>query len=160
MSSFRVDPYEKLWMLASGLILVLFLLAVAATAFYGFHLPGHETRIDPSRVASDPPFANPGVVERAPGRYDVYMRAQVWTFSPGEIKIPAGSTVTFYLTSADVQHGVLIERTNINAMILPGHVTKITGRFDKPGVYRFLCHEYCGAAHQIMFGTIVVEQRS
>ena len=160
MNRFKVDPYEKWWMMASGIILVFFLLAVGASAFYGFSLPGHEKRIEPSRVMVDPPFAEPAVLQRGPGRYDVYMRAQIWAFAPNEIKIPAGSTVTFYVTSPDLQHGLLIERTNVNVMVVPGHVTKITARFDEPGEFRFFCQEYCGLAHHIMFGKVVVESRS
>lgn len=160
MSGFRVDPYEKGWMAASAAILFLFLLAVAASAFYGFSLPGHEGRRAPGRSAVDPPFADPLVIERGPGRYDAYLRAQVWAFVPNEIRVPAGSTVTFYLTSPDVQHGFLIERTNVNVMVVPGQVSKITSRFDEPGEYRFLCQEYCGLAHHVMFGKLVVEPRS
>jgi cytochrome c oxidase subunit II len=154
MNGFRVDSYEKVWMVASGIILILFLLAVGAGAFYGFSLPGHEKHVDPSRTPE------PAVLQRGPGRYDVYMRAQIWAFVPNEIKIPAGSTVTFYVTSPDLQHGFLIERTNVNVMVLPGQVSKTTARFDEPGEYRFFCHEYCGLAHHIMFGKVVVEPRS
>lgn len=154
MKGFSVDPYEKGWMAAAGVILVLFLLAVAASAFHGFSLPGD---------APAPPgfyHAAPAVIQRGPGRYDVYMRAQIWSFAPNEIKIPAGSTVTFFVTSADLLHGLLIERTNVNVMIFPGEVTKTTARFDEPGEYRFLCHEYCGLGHHTMFGKVIVEPRS
>jgi cytochrome c oxidase subunit II len=154
MSGFAVDRYEKGWMVASGIILVLFLLAVAASAFYGFTLPGHDEQAEAVRAAE------PGVVQTGPGRYDVYMRAQIWSFVPNEIKVPAGSTVTFHITTPDLQHGLVIERTNINVMVLPGQVSKTTARFDKPGEYRFFCHEYCGLAHHTMFGKVIVQPRS
>ena len=160
MNSFRVDPYEMWWMLASAVMLVLFLLAVGVSAFYGFSLPGDEARIRPDRVAVDPPFAEPAVVQRGPLRYDAYLRAEIWAFVPNEIKVPAGSTVTFYLASPDLQHGFLIERTNINVMVLPGEISKIIARFDEPGEYRFFCHEYCGLGHHLMSGKVVVEPRS
>lgn len=160
MNTFSVDSYEKWWMLASAAMLVLFLLAVGVSAFYGFSVPGDEAHIKPHRVAVDPPFAEPAVVQRGPLRYDAYLRAQIWAFVPNEIKVPAGSTVTFYLASPDVQHGFLIERTNINVMVLPGELSKITARFDDPGEYRFFCHEYCGLGHHLMFGKVVVEPRS
>ncbi len=155
----RINPYEKACMLASAVTLSVFFLAVAVSVFYGFGLPGDEARLDPSRVTIDAPFANPAVVQRAPGRYDAYMRAQIWSFVPNEIKIPAGSTVTFYLTSPDLMHGFMIERTNVNVMALPGQISKVTARFDKPGEYRFICHEYCGLAHHTMFGKLIVEPR-
>ncbi|HZD41285.1 MAG TPA: cytochrome c oxidase subunit II [Terriglobales bacterium] len=160
MKAFDVNPYEKWWMVASAIILLFFLLAVGISAYSGFALPNHGTRVDPSRVTVDPPFAEPAVVQQGPGIYDVYMRAQIWSFLPNEIKVPAGSTVTFYLTSADLQHGFLIEHTNVNVMVLPGHITKTSARFDRPGQYRFFCQEYCGIGHQLMFGRIIVEPRS
>lgn len=160
MSALKVDPYEKGWMAASAVLLFLFLAALGVSVLYGFRLPGDERAAAPGPTAADSPFAKPGAVERAPGRYDVYLWAQVWNFTPNEIRIPAGSTVTFYASSRDVQHGILIERTNVNLMILPGQVTKSTARFDEPGEYRFLCQEYCGIAHHVMFGKVVVEPRS
>ncbi|HXG52828.1 MAG TPA: cytochrome c oxidase subunit II [candidate division Zixibacteria bacterium] len=159
MNGFGVDSCERWWMVASGAILAAFFVAVVIGAFYGFALPGPEKRVDPGRVAVDPPFAEPAVLQRGPGRYDVYMRAQIWAFAPNEIRVPAGSTVTFYITSPDLQHGLLIERTNVNVMVLPGQVSKIAARFDEPGEYRFFCQEYCGLAHHAMFGRVVVEPR-
>ncbi|HEV8726218.1 MAG TPA: cytochrome c oxidase subunit II [Candidatus Binatia bacterium] len=160
MSAFRVDPYEKVWMLASGVLLFIFLLALGVSALYGFRLPGDEGHVEPNPASPNSPFAKPGIVERTPGRFDAYLWAQIWSFAPNEIKVPAGSTVTFHIASRDVQHSLLIERTNVNVMVLPGQVTKITARFDEPGEYRFFCAEYCGIAHHIMFGKVVVGPRS
>jgi len=104
-------------------------------------------------------FDRPGVVELAPGRYEARIVAQVWSFAPNEIRVPAGSTVTFVVTSKDVVHGLLIHGANVNVMVLPGQVARATGRFDKPGEYPFLCHEYCGIAHHTMWGKVIVEAR-
>jgi len=71
--------------------------------------------------------------------------------------VPVGSTVTFYVTSADVQHGFKLEGTNINVMVLPGQVTKMTATFNQKGTFPFVCTEYCGVGHQNMFGTLVVK---
>ena len=60
-------------------------------------------------------------------------------------------------TSADVVHGVIIPRSNVNIMLVPGQVARTTVRFDEPGEHPFVCHEYCGAAHHTMFGKLVVE---
>jgi cytochrome c oxidase subunit 2 len=79
---------------------------------------------------------------------------------PSEISVPAGSTVSFHVTSPDLLHGLVLERTNINVTVLPGKTASVTARFDEPGEYRFFCHEYCGLAHHVMFGKVVVEPRS
>jgi cytochrome c oxidase subunit 2 len=104
------------------------------------------------------PWAEPGLREIAPGKYEAYVLAQIWLFTPNEIRVPAGSEVTFYVTSKDVQHGFKISNTNINMMVLPGQVSKLTAHFDKPGTYNIICHEYCGVGHHTMFGQIIVEE--
>jgi len=130
------------------------------TAFgAGIHLPGLERRIDPTKVAETPPFDKPGLVELAPGRYEVRMTAQIWSFAPREIRVPAGSTVRFWVTSKDVVHGLLIPKANVNLMLLPGQVAFAEARFDTPGEYLMMCHEYCGIAHHTMAGTVIVEAR-
>ncbi|HBH01856.1 MAG: cytochrome C oxidase subunit II [Candidatus Rokubacteria bacterium RBG_16_73_20] len=152
--------YELAWILPSFAIPVGMLVALVVTAFgAGIHLPGLERRIDPTKVAETPPFDKPGLVELAPGRYEVRMTAQIWSFAPREIRVPAGSTVRFWVTSKDVVHGLLIPKANVNLMLLPGQVAFAEARFDTPGEYLMMCHEYCGIAHHTMAGTVIVEAR-
>jgi len=108
-------------------------------------------------VAETPPFDQPGLREIAPGQYEAVILARVWYFDPKEIRVPAGSTVTFRLTSADVVHGFELQNTPINGMLIPGQVTTMTTTFEKPGEYLFICHEYCGIGHHTMYGRVVVE---
>lgn len=153
--------YELAWILPSIAIPVGMLAAIIVTAFgAGIHVPGEEGRVDPTKLAATAPFDQPGVVEVAPGRYEVRMVAGIWSFAPNEIRVPAGSTVTFVATSRDVVHGLFIPRANVNVMLLPGQVSRVTARFPRPGEYPFLCHEYCGIAHHTMWGKVVVEPRS
>jgi cytochrome c oxidase subunit 2 len=152
--------YELAWILPSVAIPVGMLAALLVTAFgAGIHLPGAVGRVDPRRVAETAPFDQPGVVETAPGRYEARMVAGIWSFTPNEIRVPAGSTVTFVATSRDVVHGFMIHHANVNVMLLPGQVARVTARFDRPGEYPFLCHEYCGIAHHTMWGKVVVEPK-
>ena len=95
--------------------------------------------------------------ELAPNKYEAYILAQAWSFQPREIRVPVGSTVTFYLTSKDVQHAFRLDNTNINMMVLPGEISKLTATFDEPGDYNFVCLEYCGVGHHTMFGQLIVE---
>jgi cytochrome c oxidase subunit 2 len=166
-SELHVDRYEAGWIRASVIMMTIFLGAViTASVAYGIQVPGAYSRIKPEEVmAKGSPFADPGVHELAPGKYEAYIRAATWSFTPNEIHVPVGSTVTFYATSIDVQHGFKIMDTNINMMILPGQISTLTAHFDKPGTYNLICHEFCGAAsptygHQTMYGQIFVEQKS
>lgn len=153
-----VERYEKIWIVLSLVVLAVFLAAIGTSVFAaGIQLPGVEGRVDPRTVAQTPPFNRPGVYELAPKRYEVVLLAQAWGFTPNEIRVPAGSVVTFRITSKDVTHGFMIPGTHVNVMLLPGQVSKVTVRLDKPGQYRFLCHEYCGIGHQVMSGVLIVE---
>jgi cytochrome c oxidase subunit 2 len=153
--------YELAWILPSIALPVGMLAALAVTAFgAGIHLPTHEGRVVPAKVSATAPFDQPGVVQVGPSRYEVSMVAAIWTFTPNEIRVPVGSTVTFTVTSRDVVHGMFIKGANVNLMLLPGQVARATGHFDKPGEYPFLCHEYCGIAHHTMWGRVIVEPRS
>lgn len=152
--------YELAWILPSIAIPVGMLAALIVTAFgAGIHVPGEEGRVEVTQVATTVPFDQPGVVQVAPGRYEVRMVAGIWSFAPNEIRVPAGSTVTFVATSRDVVHGLFIARANVNVMLIPGQVARVTARFTGPGEYPFFCHEYCGIAHHTMWGKVVVEPR-
>jgi cytochrome c oxidase subunit 2 len=159
-SGTTVYLYELAWILPSIAIPVGMLVALTVTAFgVGVHLPGDAGRIDVAQVAQTPPFDQPGVVMTGPDRYEVRMLAGIWSFNPGEVKIPVGATVTFVATSRDVVHGLFIHGANVNVMLLPGQVARVRTRFDRPGEYPMICHEYCGIAHHTMWGKVVVEPR-
>ena len=150
--------YELAWILPSIAIPVGMLVALAVTAFgAGIHLPGREGRVDPTKVGETAPFDQLGVIQLAAGQYEAHIVAQVWSFTPGEVRVPAGSTVHFWATSKDVVHGFFIPHVNVNVMLLPGQIAHVAARFDKPGEYPIICHEYCGIAHHTMAGKVVVE---
>lgn len=165
LPNLHIDRYEAIWIRTTLVMLVVFIIAIVLSGFaWGIQLPGAYQRIDPATL-NDPasPFANPGLRELAPGKYEAYMTAQVWSFSPAEIRIPAGSEITFYVTARDVQHGFKIMETNVNMMVLPGQVSTLKAVFDKSGTYNLVCHEYCGAGgptigHHTMYAQIIVEE--
>lgn len=158
----HIDSYERNWMIFSFVLLVLFATAVSVAAFgMGIEVPAPEQRVDPNTVATDPnsPWSNPGLREISAGKYDAYILARAipnWEYLPREMTVPAGSSVSFYVTSSDVQHGFMIQNTNANFMVLPGQVSKLTVTFDKAGAYNFICTEFCGSGHGVMYGAITV----
>jgi cytochrome c oxidase subunit 2 len=152
--------YELAWILPSIAIPVGMLVALVVTAFgVGIHLPSDAGRVDVTKVAETPPFDRPGVVQTGPGRFEVRMVAGIWSFTPNEIRVPVGATVTFVATSRDIVHGLHVDRHNVNVMLLPGQIARVTARFDRTGEYPFVCHEYCGIAHHTMWGKVIVEAR-
>jgi cytochrome c oxidase subunit 2 len=160
--SMHIDPYERNWMIFSAVMLILFATAISVAAFgMGIQVPAPEQRVDPRTVATDPnsPWSTPGLREISAGKYDAYVLARAvpsWEYLPKEMTIPAGSTVSFYVTSSDVQHGFKIQNTNANFMVIPGQVSKLTITFKEPGTYNFICTEYCGSGHGVMYGAIIV----
>ena len=104
-----------------------------------------------------PIFDNPGVRQIAPGKYEVAMLSQIWFFKPNEIRVPVGSEVTFVATSSDVTHGIMIQGTNVNMMLIPGEVSRASATFREAGEFLFVCHEFCGLGHQTMYGKVIVE---
>lgn len=154
----EVNPYERAWMgITMAAILLMLVAAVMAGFGLGVQLPGATASIDPRKLASEPPFNEPGVYETAPGKFQVIMIAYTWAFNPSEIRLPAGSEVTFKITSRDVTHGMLLQGTNINIMIIPGQISEVTRTFNEPGTYLFVCHEYCGVGHHAMAGKLIIE---
>jgi cytochrome c oxidase subunit II len=152
-----MNSYERLWLgIAVAAIAGMLVVVIAAGFLMGYGMPGMSGKVDPRNLINEPPFDKPGVMEMSPGNYEVVMIASTWQYTPAEIKVPAGAQVKFMITSRDVTHGILVEGTNINMMIVPGQVTEFTTTFAKPGEYPFMCHEYCGVGHQAMTGKIIV----
>lgn len=154
----HVALVEKVFLGISGLVLAVFLAAVfVASTALNIHVPSPGGHVEPANLAQTPPFNQPGVRQVGPGQYEMTMIAQIWAFLPNEIRVPVGSTVTFRATSRDVIHGLYVDRTNINIMVVPGQVSVAKATFRERGEYLFLCHEYCGISHHQMYGRVIVE---
>ena len=154
----HVDRYERYWMWAATAMLALFLGAIVLTAFAGSaHPPSHVETVDPDTLRVAGEFATPGVTARADGGVTVVMRAEFYIFRPEVIRVPAGRPVTFRISSPDVLHGFQIVGTNVNLTVAPGYVSEATYTFRTPGEYLIVCNEYCGLAHHLMQGKLIVE---
>ncbi|WP_176446459.1 cytochrome c oxidase subunit II [Lentibacillus sp. CBA3610] len=153
-----MHKHEKIWLTISSIMIIGFMLF---TGYQTFALemgpPSNTETLDPQKVDETEPFDEPGVYEVGENQYEVVMTLEAFMFTPADIEIPAGSEVTFIMTSKDVTHGFQIAGTNVNAMVMPGYVQTITQAFDEPGEYLILCNEYCGAGHQMMSTTITVK---
>jgi cytochrome c oxidase subunit 2 len=85
--------------------------------------------------------------------------AERFAFSPSKIKVKQGAIVEFVVTSDDTDHGFRIPKAHIDAAIPPPGKGELRIRFvaKEKGAYVFECSRPCGAGHNLMRGTIVVE---
>jgi len=84
------------------------------------------------------------------------VEARQFAYSPSELKVNPGDTVTIQLVSTDVVHGLYIDGYDISVEADPGQTATITFIADKPGAFRFRCNVTCGAMHPFMIGKITV----
>ncbi len=154
----RIHTYEKLWLVGALVLIVGFI----ATVTYGSvglgisMIDDSGGTLSPNAVDDDGRFAEPRVEQVGENEYEAYVVASQFIFQPDPIEVPANSTVTFYVTSADVIHGFSVVGTNVNTMAIPGEVARLTVEFDEPAEYGLICHEYCGAGHHTMEGQLIV----
>lgn len=145
-----MDKSEKLALVLSGLLLVIFFGAVVyASQAKDIDVPTCITDVDP--------FLTDTLFQTGPDTYELQMVARMWAFAPSTIRLPKGSTVNMYVTSQDIIHGFKVERKNLNLMAIPGAINYMQVTFDEAGEYMFACHEFCGAAHHTMAGRFIIE---
>lgn len=83
---------------------------------------------------------------------DVEGRQWYWVLSQDHA--PVNTTVTFNVTSGDVNHGFGIYDKDLRLLsqtqAMPGYLNKLEFTFNKSGEYQLMCLEYCGLAHHAM----------
>ena len=150
---------EQRWAVLS---IVIVGVLVGMAAFIGIHqatMPqGHVETADPKTLHLSGEFieSNLGSKMEADGSVMVRAIGQQFSFTPQCIVVPAETPITLRATSADVVHGLLIEGTNINIMLVPGYVADLPIRFKAPGDHVMPCQEFCGIGHQGMWGKVKV----
>lgn len=96
----------------------------------------------------------------APAVQVVEISAERFSFTPSEVKVPAGTRIEFRLRSDDTDHGFRIIGTEVNVRIPKRGKGAATVTFEprKPGRYTFECSKLCGAGHSFMRGLIIVTE--
>lgn len=141
-------------------------LLVGMAAFIGIHqatMPqGHVETADPRTLHLSGEFieSNLGSQVEPDGSVTVRAIGQQYSFTPQCLVVPAGTPITFRATSADVVHGLLIEGTNINTMLVPGYVSVLQTSFKAPAEHVMPCQEFCGLGHQGMWGKVKVVDKT
>ncbi|MGZ5219227.1 MAG: cytochrome c oxidase subunit II [Chitinophagaceae bacterium] len=144
-----IDKAEQKVLIITGLLMSLFVFSM-------LYAKGKYKSDVPECLPFDKAYTTPKVNKIDEKTYQVFAVAQMWSFEPAVIYIPVGSEVDFFLSSKDVVHGFNITEKNVNMMAVYGNINKTTVKFDKPGVFDIICHEYCGTGHQNMKGQVIV----
>jgi cytochrome c oxidase subunit 2 len=153
------ERLERRWASVSiSLVVLLVVMATFAALHLGAMPQGRVETIDPRTLHLDGEFieSNLGSALEPDGSVTVRGIGQQYSFTPSCMIVPTDTLVTFRTTSADVVHGFLITGTNINLMLVPGYVSSLNVRFDRPGERLMPCHEFCGVGHEGMWGRIKV----
>lgn len=145
-----VDPYERKIIIATGVVLSLFIFSILYARNKNNDLP--------DCLPFDKAYLEPKITRLDDRTFQVYGVARMWQFQPAQIQIPVGSEVDFFITSKDVVHGFNISEKNVNLMAIYGNINKTTVKFDKSGIYKITCHEYCGIGHQAMQAEVIVNE--
>src|SRR5690625_1209518 len=130
----KMHRFEEIWLVIAVVIIIGSMVVTGYQAFAKeMGPPSHKETIDPQKVEQTAPFDNPGVFETGDNEFDVVMTLEIFNFNPGDIEVPVGSKVNFIMTSKDVTHGMQIIDTNVNAMVLPGHIQTVSQTFNELG---------------------------
>jgi cytochrome c oxidase subunit 2 len=92
--------------------------------------------------------------QSAPQKIEIH--AKRFSFTPAEITLTRGATVTLDLTSDDVPHSLLIKDLHVNAAMTKGHVTEVSVTPDKTGDFQGRCGRFCGSGHGSMLFVVHV----
>lgn len=154
------DRHERIWVFFTiAMLAILFAgTMVFVVVDFGVVAKGAGFYKTPSTPVNSALFKSGKLVKTGPNAYSAYVVGKLWYWKPSPIYVPQGSTVTFYVTSADVLHGFEVQDTTINLTAIPGEVGKATYTFDKARTYHVICNEYCGLEHQAMLGEIIVQR--
>jgi len=150
---------EKRWAVISVLVVVVFVLLAAYAGIHQAVMPQGRVEItDPTRLHLSGEFveSNLGTETEPDGSVTVRAIGQQYSFTPACILVPAETPIRLRATSADVVHGILIQGTNVNTMLVPGYISEQFMRFEKTGDYLMPCQEFCSFGHEGMWGKVRV----
>ena len=105
-------------------------------------------------------FAPLPVSFTAPQERTFRVEAGQFAYSPAELQVNPGDSVTIELVSTDVVHGLYIDGYGVSVEADPGQTTTVTFVANRPGSFRFRCNVTCGAMHPFMIGKFTVGRNS
>jgi cytochrome c oxidase subunit 2 len=154
---------ERRWATVSIVIVGVLVGMAAVIGIHQATMPqGHVETADPRTLHLSGEFVESNLGSEVQSDGSVIVRAigQQYSFTPQCLVVPAETPITLRATSADVVHGLLIEGTNINTMLVPGYVSELPIQFKAAGEHVMPCQEFCGVGHQGMWARVKVVDKT
>jgi cytochrome c oxidase subunit 2 len=85
------------------------------------------------------------------------VEARMFAFTPAQVRVNRGDTVTIHLQSLDAVHGIYVDGYDIKSEeVEPGNSTELRFVADRAGKFKFRCSIACGNMHPFMIGELTV----
>ncbi|HEX9115216.1 MAG TPA: cytochrome c oxidase subunit II, partial [Anaerolineae bacterium] len=100
-----------------------------------------------------------------PNALPIYVTGKQWMWKVQQptgqreintMHVPAGQPIKLVMTSEDVIHDFYVPAFRIKADVLPGRYATLWFQPTQPGTYHLFCSQYCGVAHSLMVGDVIV----
>jgi cytochrome c oxidase subunit II len=89
----------------------------------------------------------------------IEIHAKRFSFTPAEITLVKGETVTLALTADDSIHGLSIPELNVNATLNKGKTVKVDVTPSQTGTFSGQCNHFCGVGHGSMLFRVTVKDK-
>ncbi len=96
---------------------------------------------------------------------DIYVMGKKWmwkfAYPQGPnglnvLRVPANRPVRLLITSRDVLHSFFVPAFRVKMDAVPGRYTQTWFTATQTGTFPIFCAEYCGTAHSMMLGEVIV----
>jgi len=119
--------------------------------------PAMEMEKAPAMVKEKAP-AMEMKMEKAPAQARMVMvHSSNWEFTPNVIRLKKGENVSLHLMGMEGNHGFKVPGLGVSASMGQGEMNMVKIPTDKAGSFEFFCNIQCGAGHDDMRGTILIE---
>jgi cytochrome c oxidase subunit 2 len=98
-----------------------------------------------------------GLAPAAPEERVIRIEARRFAYTPSVIALRRGEAVLLEVTAIDFPHGFSVPDLKLRADLTPGRPVRLRLRPERAGRFTFLCDNFCGAGHEEMNGTLVVQ---
>ncbi len=92
----------------------------------------------------------------APTQRHFRIEASSFRFTPSNVAVNVGDSVTIDLVATDVVHGLYVDGYDVKVTADPGRTASLAFVAQRAGMFRMRCSITCGSLHPFMIGKLHV----